>query len=229
MGDTAFPDGRLFGLVRRTSRMKELLLGWLSRRLLTVDLLRAVAPAKGLLRGTRQPDVRRLHLGCGSRRIEGWLNVDLRNSDRDVDLAGEALPWPDDAFHAAVAQHVIEPGGEVWLSCPDMRRACEHYVRGELEDLIEDRQSRYPEYSLGDLPSSHFLNELFHQGGEHRNLFDFDLLRFVLNRAGFVEVRRVGEADLLARFPGFPARHDDLQSLYVVAVVPHRAGTASEG
>jgi hypothetical protein len=40
-----------------------------------------------------------------------------------------------------------------------------------------------------------------------------------LKRSGFRDVRRVSEADLLARFPEFPFRGDDLHSLYLRAVI----------
>jgi hypothetical protein len=49
------------------------------------------------------------------------------------------------------------------------------------------------------------------------NLFDFPLLKYVLGRAGFDDCVRVDEKDLLERFPDFPPRRDDYQSLYVRA------------
>ena len=55
---------------------------------------------------------------------------------------------------------------------------------------------------------------LLHRPG---NLFDFELLEWALTSTGFQDVRRISEADLLARFPEFPERGDDLQSLYVRA------------
>jgi hypothetical protein len=61
------------------------------------------------------------------------------------------------------------------------------------------------------------VNDLFHQWGEHKNLFDFDLAKWALEYAGFSDARQVEEADLLARFPGFPVRGDDLMTLYVTA------------
>jgi hypothetical protein len=89
-----------------------------------------------------------------------------------------------------------------------------------MADLVADRLSRWPEYALHGAPPSHFLNDLFHQSGEHRNLFDFALLEWALKETGFVGVERAEEAALLARYSDFPARGDDLQSLYVRAVSP---------
>ena len=80
-----------------------------------------------------------------------------------------------------------------------------------------DRIRRQPEYSLGDVPVSHLINDLFHQGGEHRNLFDFALLTWALEKSGFQQITRTSEPEFLARFPEFPPRRDEQQSLYVFA------------
>jgi hypothetical protein len=73
---------------------------------------------------------------------------------------------------------------------------------------------------LGDVPSQHYINCIFVQEGEHKNLLDFEMLTWLLEKSGFVDVRQVREADLLHRFPGFPERGDDCHSIYVTAVAP---------
>jgi predicted SAM-dependent methyltransferase len=49
-----------------------------------------------------------LHLGCGYRYWDGWVNVD--SGDYRVDVASDvrSLPFPDDHADAVVAVHVIE-------------------------------------------------------------------------------------------------------------------------
>lgn len=194
------------------------------------------------------PSSKKLHFGCGSRKIEGWLNVDLDNSDYDVDLACSQFPWRDDSFEIAMSQHVIEhlelkselfpllkelkrvlvEGGEIWLSCPDIEKICKSYNEHRMSDLIDDRQRRsrlhwggewslVKEVGTEGVPSSHMINSLFYQDYEHRNLFDFNLLKWVLNICGFTDVERVDEKSLLERFPEIPERNDDKQSLYVRA------------
>jgi hypothetical protein len=59
------------------------------------------------------------------------------------------------------------------------------------------------------------VNTLFFQRGYHRNLFDFELLSWLLDQCTFSDIQRVDEKDLLNRFPGFPARHDDFEVLMV--------------
>ena len=187
------------------------------------------------LSGGVLPD--QLHLGCGRRRLPRWLNVDIADSDIDLDLATGRLPFADASFTCIVSQHVIEhltvgdeldnllidmhrclrPGGDVWISCPDLDKVCRSYVEDGGEALLKDRLTRWPGEDVGPYPASHVVNKIFFQDGEHRNLLDFALLQFLLQRAGFEDVVQVNEADLLVRFPGFPQRKDDLHTIYVRA------------
>lgn len=204
-----------------------------------LDLLRSHARARQR-KSSPQPKHRQLHLGCGSRRISGWLNVDLADADECVDLACGSLPWSDSSFTAIVSQHVIEhleltgelqpllkeihrvlhDDGQLWLSCPDLEKACRSYVDCKGADLLSDREARKaPGVSLGmeGVPTQHFINLLFDQSGEHKNLFDEELLAWALHKAGFLHCKRVLESDLLTRFPDFPSRGDDRQSIYIMA------------
>lgn len=169
----------------------------------------------------------RLHLGCGRRRFEGWLNVDVAASDHDVDLAAGTLPWPSDHFEAVVSLHVIEhldletellpmlvelhrvcrPGAEVWIGCPDLGALCTAYCEDRCGALERERRRYWPGYAAlvaGGLPSQAVVNQVFHQWGEHRNLFDVELLTSVLARTGFEVLDEVREADLTAFFPEVP-------------------------
>jgi predicted SAM-dependent methyltransferase len=165
------------------------------------------------------------------------LNVDIVDSEFDIDLGNGKLPWVDNSFDVVVSQHVIEhleldselipllnefkrtmkSGGEIWLSCPDMEKVCRGYVEDRGASLIQDRQTRFPWWNLGGMPDQQIINHLFHQGGDHKNLFDFDLLKWVLEKCQFTNCVKVSEKELLERFPGFPERKDDAQALYVKA------------
>jgi predicted SAM-dependent methyltransferase len=206
-------------------------------RLMKFDLLRLEARSRQLAL-PRKPNARRLHLGCGGRRVAGWLNVDVAGGDAQVDLAAGRLPWEDACFDAIVAQHVVEhldlmselipllaecrrvtrPGGEIWLSCPDLERACRSYLEHKGQDLIDDRLTRpHGDLGLDNVPSQQMVNEVFHQGGEHKNLFDLELLTWALGRGGLPGARRTTEREFLQRFPEFPRRNDDYHSIYVLA------------
>lgn len=185
-------------------------------------------------------DLDQLQLGSGDRKLNGWLNVDMIGSDLNLDIADGHLPFKDDQFKVIVSQHVIEhltledeliplmeesfrclaSSGQIWLSTPDMFKVAKSYVEQNSSDMIKDRQTRLPDWNLGEYPSQHFVNDMFHQGLEHRNLFDFELLEWTLNKVGFHNVTRVEEKDLLGVFPEIPARNDDYQSVYVRATKP---------
>jgi len=184
------------------------------------------------------PKERRLHIGCGKRVVAGWLNVDVAGTEPCVDLASGSLPWPDGVFTAIVGQHVIEhlelfdealpllrelkrvsaAGCEIWLSCPDLATVCKSYVDEKGTGLLEDFIARFPKLDEWRPIPMHIVNAMFDQGGEHKNLFDFELLQWALGKAGFVDCKHVQERDLLDRFPGFPPRNDDYHTLYVRAV-----------
>ncbi len=215
-----------------------------SRRTLAMmkfDLKRFRARLKRLRARNVVPPYPLLHMGCGPVRVSGWLNVDVTHSDYDVDLASVPLPWESRVFEAVVGEHFIEhldlrsevlplfreilriliPGGELWLSTPDIEKICKAYLQDRMQAMINDRKLRWPRYSLGEFPSTQMINDLFHQGGAHKNLFDFALLHWALQAAGFIQVERRDEASLLNRFPGFPPRRDEMQTLYVRAMSPN--------
>lgn len=210
------------------------------RTLLTIeyDLMRLQTRLWRKMSRQAPPALDRLHLGCGHVRVDGWLNVDIRNSDYDLDLLMKKWPFADASFSSVVSLHVIEhfelkeellpllkelrrvlkPGGELWLNCPDIRKIVQSYQAAGMKDLLQDRAERQPQHRMEDgMPSVQFINELFIQGGEHKNLFDVELLGWALKQAGFQNVEETGEDELLRRFPEFPRRNDGRQSLYMVA------------
>ncbi|MBI1286901.1 MAG: methyltransferase domain-containing protein [Flavobacteriales bacterium] len=180
----------------------------------------------------------KLHLGCGRRKVTGFLNADIMGSDFDMDFGVGVLPLPSDHFEAIVSQEVIEhleltqelipllrelkrilkSGGELWLSCPDMQKVCANYMKDKGVALLEDRKKRIPDFDLGDMPVQHIINHLFHQDGEHKNLYDFELLEWAIKKAGFSDIKEIDEATLLKRFPEFPPRNDGFVCMYVKAV-----------
>ena len=214
------------------------LVSYEARQALRFDAQRWRARCRAPFTRPRGPLPEQLHVGCGTRRVAGWLNVDLAGSDQDVDLS-RPLPWARGHFRAVVSQHVIEhlelrrelipllrelrrvcrAGAEIWLSTPDLEVVCRGYLADRGRALVADRLSRHPgwEKQFAGVPVQQVVNYLFHQMGQHKNLFDLELLAWALAQGGFGSCERVREADLLACFPEFPPRHDDAQSLCVRA------------
>lgn len=192
-------------------------------------------------RKRRKPAHPLMHLGSGFRRLSGWVNVDLAGADINIDLTIRPFPFVSESFDAVVSQHVIEhldiedevfpalhevyrvlkSGGEFWVSTPDMEKLLKYYFEDGCNKLHEYVMRRDP-LSLPDgVPKRFVVNRLFYQRGEHKNLFDFELLKWTLETCGFTDVKRVNEADLLKRFPGFPARDDEIELLAVHCIKPH--------
>jgi predicted SAM-dependent methyltransferase len=205
-----------------------------TRRAIKFDLLRLRAKLRGPRR-YRKPSSPLMHLGSGSNYVKGWVNVDVAGADVNIDLTARPLPFFDNCFEAVVSQHLIEhldletetfallreslrvlkPGGELWLSTPDLAKICRHYLEDGAHALSEYVRHRDPLSLPADAPERFVVNTLFFQRGYHRNLFDFELLSWALTRGGFGDIQRVDEKDLSERFPAFPPRNDDYEVLMV--------------
>ena len=104
----------------------------------------------------------KLHLGCGKRIIKNFLNVDLQNSEINIDLTSRKLPFPNETFEVILSQHVIEhldlhlelepllkelhrvlkETGFIYLSCPCIKKICESYINDGCKTLVESRKKR---------------------------------------------------------------------------------------
>lgn len=96
----------------------------------------------------------KLNLGCGKQRLEGFVNVDLTDSDQDVDLSVFPWPWEDGTVDEIVASHVLEhftretakrfigecyrilkPGGELYIAVPDMDKFIDCHLSNDFSPL----------------------------------------------------------------------------------------------
>lgn len=136
----------------------------------------------------------KLHLGCGKRRMEGFINIDLHDSDMDCDI--RHLPFDAETADEIVAIHVCEhfyvreilkilrswyeilkPGGIMVLELPCLDKVLEHFRKGSPENM-----TLWPLY--GD-PNTH-------KDGEpalHKWCWSVDQFRQLLKAVGFDDVR----------------------------------------
>ncbi len=139
----------------------------------------------------------KLHIGCGGKRIDGFLHIDIMPIS-GVDYVSDArvLPHADGTIEMIYASHVLEhfgrheyaaalrewyrvlrPGGVLRLAVPDFACCAALYVEGGLARGLSD--------IIGLMV-----------GGQrngfdyHRMVFDEPLLTTALQAAGFRTVRR---------------------------------------
>lgn len=194
----------------------------------------------------------KINLGCGSSKLPQWVNIDIQKENCDLRESInflEGVPFEDRTFSHAFSSHFIEhvsyettmlfflkevhrvlkDNGTFWVVTPDLKKACEAYLKDKCKSLLEDRLNRnwryrkkinnpllYNKIVDTSTPTQHFINDLFHQGGEHKNLLDIELLEWIGKKAGFNKVDEVSDEILRKRFPEIRSRGDSLQALYAV-------------
>lgn len=118
----------------------------------------------------------RLNLGCGRRREEGFINVDLPGSGADIECDIRSLPVGDAEAEEVMAIHVLEhfylhevedvlkewlrvikPGGMLVIELPCLEKVLIHIASCIMYDKpLDDRMIRWPMF--GD-PSTHKAGE----------------------------------------------------------------------
>ena len=188
-----------------------------------------------LLNGRSASGVRHLHLGCGTKYLPGFVNID-GNLFNKIDLwldVRNGLPFSscsvDSIYSTHMFEHfypdelnrllrdclrVLKPGGGIRLIVPNLESAISAY-RQNKADWFYDSFPRHFD-SLG----GRFSNFVFCDG-QHRTAFDFSYLDEVLKAAGFREVERSseGKSRLYPQVPPYePTDSPELaHSLYVEA------------
>ncbi len=175
----------------------------------------------------------RLHIGSGSQRLPGWINVDIRPfpgvdvvtdisrglafSDAEAVFAEHFLEHlaADDALDFLVAaQRILRPQGRLRLSTPNLDWVWLTHYR--LDAPPEDK-----------VRAALALNRAFH-GWEHKFLWNRETLELALAATGFRDLawHRYGESDV-KHLRGLE-RHetsDNAGDLQHVLIVEARPGT----
>jgi predicted SAM-dependent methyltransferase len=148
----------------------------------------------------------RLHLGCGNRLLDGWINIDagIRANVLTMQLPRglrrfpaacaryiyashllEHLQYPDEATAFAEECHrILIPGGVVRIVVPGIEKIIRAYV-ADNQAFFAIQASLHPAWCTTKL--EHLLYAL-QQDGTHRYGYDFATLRKLLRRAGFADV-----------------------------------------
>lgn len=139
----------------------------------------------------------KLHIGCGSRHIPGFVHIDAKPAPHvDVVCMAEHLPFPDESASLIYASHVLEHFGrkEYLAVLSEWRRVLK--TDGILRLAVPDFAACaaiYYEQGLKDGLSGLVGLIVGGQRDEydyHKMIFDEDYLRGDLLSLGFREVRR---------------------------------------
>ncbi len=144
----------------------------------------------------------KLHLGCGSRRFEGWANIDIAGPPGTIRWnLTRPIPGKSNSIRFIYSEHFLEhitraeaavllkncfdllmPGGIIRISTPNLKFLIEQYGIGRVEEWRD----------MGWSPATpaQMLNEGLRLWG-HRFVYDNDELSLALREAGFLIPRVV--------------------------------------
>jgi predicted SAM-dependent methyltransferase len=158
------------------------------------------------LMGAQANGSRHLHLGCGTKYLPGFVNIDgnfLNRIDLWLDVRN-GLPFGANSVDSIYSTHmfehfyadelekllrdcsrVLKPGGGIRLIVPNLESAIAAYERNQVKWF-----DPFPHNF--DSVGGRFSNFVFCDG-QHRAAFDYSHMEEVLRRAGFNAVERSGE------------------------------------
>lgn len=153
---------------------------------------------------------KRLHLGCGENRFEGWVNADIEPSSELIVFMERRLPFPDASLSRIYSEHVLEhvpyevglgflkealrvlePGGVIRVAVPDLEDLVEGYVRRDWRTRFDWTQ--WPDYAFLKT-RAHMINVGFRWWG-HQHLYDREELERIFMEAGFGEISFRAQGD----------------------------------
>ena len=159
----------------------------------------------------------RLHVGCGSVQLEGWVNADIDPRAQLIVNLKRRLPFPANALDRIYSEHVLEhvsaedgvsflreahrtlrPGGVIRVAMPD------------LDDLIDGYSNDWKRFDWLHWPGHEFirtraemLNIAFRWWG-HLYLYNREELERRLHEAGFSSITFCEHGESI---------HEDLRNL----------------
>jgi len=200
-------DNDLYRLLART---------WAEAKLLLRRCVLQIGRKSRLQSYLRQSKIRKVHIGCGSNLLPGWLNCDIDQCSSEVIFldARRKLPFPNESVHYVFAEHFIEhldrqqglcflkecyrvlvAGGILRLSTPDLQKLMLIYFGQNDEVRQSDALDRHRKQNL-PYPEIHpvtpcsYFNDKMRLWG-HRFIYDKSHLFGSLKEAGFQSVIEV--------------------------------------
>lgn len=160
----------------------------------------------------------RLHIGCGPRRLAGWVNADLVSHKPGVvtDIELTDLPYVDGSVDEILAEHVLEHlsfaeealawpemarvlrrGGRLTLEVPDFEWVCAVFLAG-VDDWREFYVVGHADHYAGcgtalnqrwGIVQTMFFGNQNGDGQFHRSAYTEGKLRALARRTGFSAIK----------------------------------------
>ena len=160
------------------------------------------------IKSAQRRDDLRLHLGCGRKILEGWINIDSRSKPGALKMRlprglkrfddGSAryiyashllehFEYPAAALELARQCHrILRPGGALRVVVPGIEQIIRAYVRDD-RAFFETQQRMHPASCTTKL--EHLMYAL-QQKGKHKYGYDFETMKKLLSQAGFERIVR---------------------------------------
>ena len=169
--------------------------------------------------------MKKLHLGCGNRKINGYINIDIQKSP-STDIVSDIidLPYDDNSidliYSCCVLEHfgrnnnlkffrntswidvikywykLLKPGGEIYICVPDFEAVCKEYLKNkDINKIIG--------ITIGGQKNEEDL---------HGMISDFKSLQTILDSVGFKNISRYKWQE----FEAFSQpKYDDFSASYI--------------
>lgn len=146
--------------------------------------------------------VKRLNIGCGNKRLPGYVGVDVVAREAcDLVAPADSIPLPDASVDEVLSVHLVEhvhrwelprllaewarllkPEGRLVIECPDLLKCCENVVSGL------KKPGKHPDQmGVFGLFGDYRLEDPYMM---HKFLYTFESLSELVVAAGFKECRR---------------------------------------
>jgi predicted SAM-dependent methyltransferase len=155
---------------------------------------------------------RKLHIGCGHYKLDGWINTDLEPISKDVVKLDATKPFPyeSNSFDYIFSEHMIEhinyiqginmlgecnrilkPNGRIRISTPDLQFLTRLYREPE-KDIHRHYISWFTTVQAKWAPTNApaFVFNAYMRNWGHQFVYDETTLTTSLLMAGFYKIRR---------------------------------------
>lgn len=179
----------------------------------------------------------KLHLGCGKRIFNNWINVDIFTS-QEINMQlnfRNPLPFTTESASIIYSEHVLEHlfkfqaqnflnecyrvlqrNGRIRLGVPDSEIYFNNYVKGNREFFTEINHLGGHKDTL-ETPID-VINQMFRMNGDHLYAWDFETLEIALKNANFKYITKYESGNASSEEINLDDPQHAFETLYVEAI-----------